>query len=157
MATIVEGTTRLRRTLRDEDGQSYHGVGVYTVQTVAGAGQASTIAAVRLAMFTALRADAALNTALRAPTAGDTTSKRVFHDVAPTGTPLNYINLGDGGEAEGDTTAYDAVGTDTEIVYDIWGIVTTALGSPPPVGRYGVEVIQSHVARVLHGQALVLT
>lgn len=148
MATMIDGTTFLRRTLRDDDGLSFHGVGVYRVSTVASSGEASTIAKARLALFTALRADSALNTALRAPTAGDTTSKRVFHDAAPTGTPLNYITLGDGGEAEGDTSSYDAVGVDDEIVFDIWGVVGT--------GRYNIEVIHAHCARVLHGKQLVL-
>lgn len=154
---MIEGRTHLRRNQRDDDGTSYHGVAVYTVSALATAGQASTLHAVRLALFTALRADLTLNTALRAPTAGDGTSKRVFHDIAPTGTPLNYITLGDGGEAEGDATSYDTVGVDSEIVFDIWGIVSTAIvSSPPPVGRYGVEVLYGHCARVLHGKSLAL-
>jgi len=157
MSTMIEGATFLRRNLRDEDGTSYHGVGVYRVATVVTTGEASSLHAVRLALFTALRADNTLNTALRAPTLGDGTSKRVFHDQAQTGTPLNYITLGDGAESEGDTTAYERVGVDSEIVFDIWGIVSTSLVSPPPVGRYGVEVLYAHCARVLHGKKLVLT
>lgn len=149
MATMIEGATRLRRTLRDEDGASYHGVGVYTVQSVASSGEASTVAKARIALFTALRADSALNTALRAPTAGDTTSLRVFHDLAPVSTPLNYITLGDGGEAEGDTTSYDAIGVDDEILFDVWGV--------PSTGRWNIESLYAHCARVLHGQRLVLT
>lgn len=153
---MIEGQTFLRRNQRDDDGQSYHGVVVYRTTTRATTGQASALHAVRLALFTALRADLTLNTALRAPTLGDGTSKRVFHDQAPTGTPLNYITLGDGAEAEDDATAYDTIGVGTEIVFDIWGTVTTSLVAAPPVGRYGVEVLYAHCARVLHGKALAL-
>lgn len=153
---MIEGTTHLRRNVRDDDGTSFHGVVVYRVTSVVTTGEASSLHAVRLALFTALRADNTLNTALRAPTLGDATSKRVFHDIAPTGTPLNYITLGDGSEAEGDTTAYERVGVDGEIVFDIWGIPTSSLVVPPPVGRYGVEVLYNHCARVLHGKALPL-
>ena len=156
MSTMIEGETFLRRVLRDDDGASYHGVVVYRTTTRATTGQASALHAVRLALFTALRADNTLNTALRAPTLGDATSKRVFHDQAPTGTPLNYITLGDGAESENDATAYDTIGIGTEIVFDIWGIVSTELVSPPPVGRYGVEVLYGHCARVLHGKSLPL-
>ena len=153
-ASMIEGTTALVRTLRDEDGASYHGVARYRVQAVVG-DQAIALDAVILAMYDALAADAQLVAALRQPT-GDS-GQRIFHGEAPTGQTLNYVVIGDASEAE-DTgeSAYEMVAVDDEVTLDIWGIAKAPQGTTYPNRHYGIARLYKHIARILNTKRLVL-